>query len=88
MARSTGPILAIGGITLVNQSVVNGHPINWRVPVAAGLAAGLAALFEKVWADGAVGLAYIALVTVLFSRLDKSVPSPAESFEKWWNGKG
>lgn len=87
MARTTGPILVIGGITLANQSIVHGQPVNWRVPVAAGLAAGLAALLEKVWADGAVGLTYIALVTVLFARTDPKVPSPVESFEQWWNGK-
>lgn len=86
MSRTTGPILAIGGITLVNQSVVNGQPINWRVPVAAGLAAGIFGLLEKGWEDGAVALSYLALVAVLFSRIDKNVPAPVESFNKWWNG--
>lgn len=85
--KTTGPILAIGGITLANQSIVHGRPVDWRVPVATGLAAGLFGLMEKGWEQGAVALSYLALVTVLFTRLDKGTPSPAESFEKWWNQK-
>lgn len=86
--RTTGPILAIGGITLVNQSVIHDKPVDWRVPIAAGLAAGLFGLFEKAWEDAAVGVAYVALVTMLFTRTQKDVPSPVESFNDWWNGKG
>lgn len=86
MARTTGPILAIGGITLANQSIVHGKPIDWRVPIAAGIAAGIFGLFEKVSEEAAVGVAYLALVTMLFSRTRKDVPSPVESFNDWWNG--
>lgn len=83
--RTTGPILAIGGITLANQSIVNGQPINWRIPIATGIAAGMFALAEKGTGDVAVGLAWLALIGVLFVRLQPGVPSPAESFTRWWN---
>ena len=86
--RTTGPILAIGGITLANQSIVHTQPVSWRVPVATGLAAGIFALLEKAWGDGAVALAYLALASILFTRIDKSVPSPVESFVGWWNSAG
>lgn len=83
--RSTGPILAVGAITVVNQSIVNGQPIDWRVPIATGIAAGLFGLAEKAAGDFVVGLSWIALVAVLFARLTPGVPSPAESFVRWWN---
>lgn len=87
MAASTGPILAVGAITLANQSIVNGQPINWRVPIATGLAAGMFAIAEHAWAEGVVALSWLALVSVLFVRLTPNVPAPAESFVKWWNQK-
>jgi hypothetical protein len=87
MARTTGPILAIGAITMINQNIVHDHPIDIRVPVATAVAAGIFALTEHGWEDGAVALSWVALVTVLFARLDKSVPAPAESFLSWWNAK-
>lgn len=83
--RSTGPILAIGAITLANQSIVNAKPIDWRVPIATGIAAGMFTLAEKAMGDVAVGLAWLALVGVIFGRIDKTIPSPAEGFAKWWN---
>jgi hypothetical protein len=88
MARSTGPVLAVGAITLVNASVVNGQPVNWRIPIATGLAAGALALIEQGWESGAVGLAWLALVTVLFVRLQPQVPSPIESALAFWEGTG
>lgn len=85
MSRTTGPILAIGGITIGNSVIVNGQPINWRVPIATGIAAGMFSLVERVSEPVAVALAYLALVTVLFVRLQPGVPSPVESFTNWWN---
>lgn len=85
MARSTGPILAIGGITLANAVIVNNKPIDWRVPIATGIAAGVFSLVEQGWEKGAVALSYLALVTVLFVRLQPGVPAPVESFTTWWN---
>lgn len=87
MARSTGPILAVGAITVANRTVVHGQPMDWRVPIATGLAAGVLALIERGWEDGAVGLAWLALVTVLFVRVEPNTPSPVESAERFWRGK-
>jgi len=86
MARSTGPILAIGGITIANQTLLNGKPLDWRVIVATGGAAMVFSLVERASPELAVGLAYIGLVTILFARVDPKVPSPAESALKWWEG--
>lgn len=85
MSRTTGPILFIGAVTVANRTIVNDKPIDWRVPIATGIAAGMFALAEKAFPDVAVGLAWVAVVTVMFSRVDPSVPAPAESFVKWWN---
>jgi hypothetical protein len=86
MARTTGPILAVGAVTVANQSVVNGRPVDLRVVAATGLAAAAFALAEHAWEKGAVALAWMSLVTVLFTRID-GVPSPTESFVRWWNAK-
>jgi hypothetical protein len=85
MAQTTGPVLAIGGITLANQVIFNGKPMDWRIPIATGLTAGGFALLEKLSPELASGLAWIALVSVLFVRLNPSVPAPAESAVKWFN---
>jgi hypothetical protein len=84
MARSTGPMIAVGAVTLTNEVVFNAKPVNWRVPLATGVAAIGLALLERVSEELAVGIAYVALVTVLFAKIDNT-PAPAESFLKWWN---
>lgn len=80
MARSTGIILAAGAVTLANEAVfapvASGGGIraafNWRIiPATAGAAALLAGL-EHLSETMAVGLAWIALVTVLFTRTGKA----------------
>lgn len=88
MARSVGPILAVGGITMANQSLLNNKPLDWRVPVATAIAAGAFALMEKGWEDGAVALAYLSLLSVLFVRLEPNTPAPVESALKWWESGG
>lgn len=88
MAQTTGPILAVGGITVFNQTVLNNKPIDWRVPIATGFLAGGFALFEKGNAQVAKGVAWIALLTVLLARVDPKTPSPAESLLKYWNSGG
>ena len=85
MADSTGPMLAVGAITLVNQTVFNQQPINWRIPIGTGIAAAGLALTERVSRNFAVGLAYLALLTVLFARIDPKTPSPMENALRWWN---
>jgi hypothetical protein len=85
VAATTGPVLAIGAITFANRSLFHDQPVDWKIPVATGLAAGMFALAEKAWPDGARMLAWTALVSVLFARLDPAVPSPVESALSWWN---
>lgn len=81
--RTTGPVLAIGGVTLANELLLEGRPMDWRVPIATGVAAGLFALLEKAWADGAVALAYTALVAVLLTRLPGQKRAPVENLTRW-----
>lgn len=88
MAASTGPILAAGAITLGNEVILHNQPVNWRVPIATGIAAGLLALLEKATPGIAVGLAWLALLTLLIARTDPKVKSPAESLLDWWNQGG
>lgn len=85
MAASTGPVVAVGAITLANRSVFNNRPIDWKVPVGTAVAVGLFALLEKLAGQAAVALAWLALVAVVFTRVDPSVPSPAESAVNWFN---
>ncbi len=84
MSQSTGPILAIGAITMANQSVFHDEDVDWRIPIATGLAAGMFSLAEKAWPEGVKGIAWVALVSVLFVRLNPAVPAPVESALKWW----
>jgi hypothetical protein len=84
MAESTGPILAVGAITLANRSVFNDKPIDWKVPIATAIAAVLFAGAERAVGRTAVGLSYLALVVVVFVRTDPKVPSPAESALDWF----
>lgn len=88
MSATTGPILAVGGITLFNQTILNAKPIDWRIPIATGFLAGGFSLFEKANAPFATGVAWIALVTVLLARVDPKVPSPVETLLKYWNQGG
>jgi type IV secretory pathway TrbD component len=84
MAETTGPILLVGGITLANKSLLNGEPFDWRIAIATGLSAGAFALLERLWQKGAVGLAWLAVVTVLLVRLDPKKPAPVENLNKWF----
>lgn len=90
MAGSTGPILAIGAITVANQSLVNSNPIDWRVPIGAGLAALAFGALESAapsYSGIITKVAWIAVVTALFARTKAGVPSPMESFANWYNAK-
>ena len=69
---------------MANTVLFNGKPFDWKVPIATGIAAGAFALAEKAWPKGAVALAWMALVTVLITRLDPKVPSPVETLNTWW----
>lgn len=85
MAESTGPILAVGAITVANRTVFNDQPMDWKVPIGTAIAAVLFAGMERAVGRSAVMLAYLALITSVFARVDPSVPSPAESALKWFD---
>ncbi len=84
MAASTGPILAIGAITLANRVVFNDESMDWKIPIATGIAAVLFAGAERAVGRTASYLAYAALVAVVFVQVDPKVPSPAESALAWF----
>jgi hypothetical protein len=75
MAKSTGIILVAGSITFVNEWLNN--KINWKiVPATFGTALVFAGI-EKLSEPAAVGLATIALISVLVGGITPGVPSPA-----------
>lgn len=88
MSVTLGPVLATGAITMANQNVFHDQPVDWRVPVATSLAAVGFSLFERAAPQVAQVLAWTVLLTVLLTRVNPSVPSPAESALSWWNKKG
>lgn len=78
MAKSTAPILIIGGVTLLNRTLqlmeLNKFPASTavyttnegvKIVAATGLTAGIFALLEKVNQPLTVGIAWVALVSVL-----------------------
>lgn len=88
MAQSTGPILAVGAVTIFNSVIIHDKPITSQVRtvVGTGIAAATLALMENAVPRAATALAWLALVAVLFVRLDPGVPAPAESFADWYEG--
>lgn len=88
MSKTTGVVLAIGGVTIVNETIFHGQPMDWRVPIATGLAAVGFSLSERVWPEGTEILAWTALLTVLLTRTNPKVPSPTESALTWWDSTG
>jgi xanthine/uracil permease len=86
MAESTGPILAVGGITMLNRSVFNDEDWDWRIPIATAISVGLFAALEKPFPKMTVALAWLAVAGVSLGRVDPKVPSPAESALEWFEG--
>lgn len=86
MSETTAPVLAIGAITMVNRSVFNDEEWDWRIPIATGISVGLFAALEKPFPKAAVGLAWLALMTISLGRVDPRVPAPAESALSWFEG--
>jgi hypothetical protein len=84
VSATTGPILALGAVTVINRSVFNGREMDWRIPIGTGLAMIGFSLAERVSPDGAEILAWTALLTTLLTRLDPHTPSPVESALSWW----
>ena len=85
MSRTLGPVLATGAATIINQSVFHNKPVDWRVPIATGLAAIGFSIAERAMPTPAVILAWTAFLTVMLTRIN-NVPSPVESAVSWWNG--
>lgn len=88
MSQTTGIILATGAVTVANQTVFHDQSMDWRVPVATGLAAIGFTLAERVWPKGAVILAWTVFGTVMLTRTQANVPSPVESAMSWWKNGG
>lgn len=88
MSKTTGVVLATGGITILNQTIFHDQPMDWRVPVATGLAAVGFTLAERVWPQGAEILAWSGFLTLLLTRTNPKVPSPAESAAAWFKTTG
>lgn len=91
MAASTGPVLAAGMITAANELLFQpgaGYSqFNWRlIPATAGLALALAGL-EKAAPGFAVGLAWLAVFTVLVVPLGNA-PTPLQNAAKALNVGG
>lgn len=84
MSKTIGPVLATGALTIANQTVFNGQPMDWRVPIATGLAAIGFSLIERLAPELAVIMAWTMFITVLLTRTDSKVPSPVESAVTWW----
>lgn len=87
MARSTGIVLAVGGITVANEVIFapvlheKGVAFNWRViPAVAGLGLALAGL-ERAAPQFAIGLAWLSLVTVLVVPFGNA-PTPLSNVNK------
>jgi len=88
MSKTTGPVLAMGAITVTNNTVFHNQPMDWRVPIATGLLAIGFSLGERVWPKGAEILAWTGFLTVLLSRTNPKIPSPVESAVAWYNNGG
>lgn len=84
MARTTGIVLATGAMTIANASVFHDKPLDFRIPVASGLAAIGFALMERAAPQLAVAMAWTGFAVVLLTRTDPRTPSPAESALAWW----
>lgn len=88
MAASTGPILAVGAITMANRYVFHEQPWDWKIPIATALSVvAFSGLELAVGPELPRGIALVALITVVLTRVDSTVPSPAETVLAWWNTK-
>jgi hypothetical protein len=85
--RSTGPILAAGAISLANHSLLNSEPINWKIPVATGIAAIMVGGIEKIWPEGGLAMGAMLLVAVLFVPVGNK-PSPIENLVSFLQKNG
>lgn len=68
MAKSTAPILAIGGVVVFSDVLLWGEIKDFKPLVATGFAAVAFALLEKINQPLAVGVAWIAFITTIMVR--------------------
>ena len=83
MAKSTGPMLAVTGISFMNQWIGNGN-FELKILVAGGVATAILAGVEQagpVAAEIAVGVAWISFITLMFTKLNGQ-PSPWDNLKK------
>ena len=91
MGASTGPIVAAGLVTWVNGAVLQPETVDDQFRFAARTAVGTAiaaaglSLVERASAELARGVAFVAVVTMLFTRY-KGRRSPTENLLAWWKG--
>lgn len=78
MGASTGIMLAATGISFANEWQNTGN-VNFRIPVAGFGVALLLDGIEKFSPQAAVGLATIALITILVTPVGASKKSPAQT---------
>jgi hypothetical protein len=82
VAKSTAPMLLTTAISFGNQWLGNGN-LDSKILVAGLVATGGLALVEQVpgGAPLAAGIAWIAFITLMFTRLDGK-PSPIDNLTK------
>jgi hypothetical protein len=85
VAKSTGVILAVGAVTVFNDVILNNEELDMRVPIATAFGAMVFSLLEKANQPIAVGVAWVALLTVLLARIDPKKPAPVETLLAMWN---
>lgn len=91
MASSTGPIVALGIVTWANGALLQQETVDdnfrfaARIAVGTGIAAAGLALVERASPELARGVAFVALITALFTRYQGRA-SPVESLLTWWKG--
>lgn len=86
LARSTGPILAVGGISFARGFILDGADPDWRIVAGTAVAAAMFAGAERVFPEAVPALAWLALVTVVFVRIDPRTPAPAEALMTFLKG--
>jgi hypothetical protein len=82
MAKSTGPMLTVTAISFANQWLGNGN-LDLKILVAGGIATAALAGVEQIPGAQpiAVGIAWIAFITLMFTRLNGK-PSPIDNLQK------
>lgn len=91
MASSTGPIVALGIVTWANGALLQQETVDdnfrfaARIAVGTGIAAAGLALVERASPELARGVAFVALITALFTRY-QGRQSPVDNLLTWWKG--